>query len=200
MHLHNECVIAAPMQATWSAIVDLSRIAAALPGASLEKTDTSGTYRGTMKIKFGPVTSEYAGTATLEEVDEDRHVAVVRIQGREVRGQGGATATIRNTLVAAPNGGTHLSIDTELSVSGIAAQLGGGMIEEVSASLLGAFAARFERELSPTASAATAVGGVLDVGSVAGTALARRVLPLALYAVPLVVVGAGMYALGRRSR
>jgi carbon monoxide dehydrogenase subunit G len=198
MQLHNECVIAAPMQATWAAIVDLSRIAAALPGASLEKTDTSGTYRGTMKIKFGPVTSEYAGTATLEEIDEDRHIAVVRIQGREVRGQGGATATIRNTLAAAPNGATHLSIDTELSVSGIAAQLGGGMIEEVSSSLLGQFAARFERELSPGAGAAPAADGVLDVGSVAGSAVARRVLPLALYAVLLVVVGAGMYALGRR--
>jgi carbon monoxide dehydrogenase subunit G len=198
MQLHNECVIAAPMQATWAAIVDLSRIAAALPGASLEKTDTSGTYRGTMKIKFGPVVSEYAGTATLEEVDDDRHVAVVRIQGREVRGQGGATATIRNTLAAAPNGATHLRIDTELSVSGIAAQLGGGMIEEVSASLLGQFAAAFERELSPGASAVAASAGVLDVGAVAGTALVRRVVPIALYAVLLLAVGAGMYALGRR--
>jgi carbon monoxide dehydrogenase subunit G len=200
MQLHNACVIAAPMQTTWAAIVDLSRIAAALPGASLEKTDTGGTYRGTMKIKFGPVTSEYAGTATLEEVDEDLHVVIVRIQGREVRGQGGATATIRNTLTAAPNGATHLSIDTELSVSGIAAQLGGGMIEEVSASLLGQFAARFERELSGSASAVTADDRVLDVGALASTALGRRVVPIALYAVLLLAVGGVMFSLGRRSR
>jgi len=200
MHLHNECVIEAPLQATWSAIVDLSRIAAALPGASLERTDTSNIYRGTMKIKFGPVVSEYAGTATLEEVDEDHHVAIVRIQGREVRGQGGATATIRNTLTMAANGGTRLSIDTDLSVSGVAAQLGGGIIEEVSASLLGQFAARFERDLSGSASATAPGDRVLDVGTVAGTALVRRALPIAVYAVLLLAVGGAMFALGRRSR
>jgi carbon monoxide dehydrogenase subunit G len=96
--LHNVCVVAAPLAPTWSAIVDLARIASALPGAALEPTETAGTFRGTMKIKFGPVVSQYSGTATLEEVDDDRHIAVVRIQGREIRGQGNASATIRNTL------------------------------------------------------------------------------------------------------
>ena len=196
MHLHNECTIAAPMQPAWSAIVDLARIAAALPGATLERTDTSGTYRGTMRIKFGPIVTEYAGTAVLDEVDEDRHVAIVRIQGREVRGQGSATATIRNTL-APVAGGTQLSIDTELRVSGIAAQIGHDMIEEVSSALLEAFAARFERELSGAAAAAD-VPAALDLGAAASTALGRRVVPLVAYGLGLVIVGAGMYVLGRR--
>jgi carbon monoxide dehydrogenase subunit G len=196
MKLHNACTIAAPMQPTWSAIVDLARIAAALPGATLERTETSGTYRGTMRIKFGPVVTEYAGTAVLEEVDEDRHVAIVRIQGREVRGQGSATATIRNTL-APVAGGTHLTIDTELSVSGIAAQIGHEMIEEVSAALLGAFASRFERGLSGEAGAADAPDA-LDLGAAASGALGRRVVPLVAYGLGLAIVGVGMYALGRR--
>ena len=197
MKLHNECVVAAPLNPTWSAVVDLARIASALPGASLECTDTSGTYRGTMKIKFGPVVTEYAGTATLEEVDEDRHVAIVRIQGREVRGQGSASATIRNALVAVA-GGTQLRIDTDLSVSGIAAQLGSGMIEEVSSTLLGEFAKRLEHELSGAPAPSAQTGTALDVGAVAGTAIRRRMLPIAAYLAVLAIATVGAYQLGRR--
>jgi carbon monoxide dehydrogenase subunit G len=199
MKLHNECVIAAPLSTTWPAVVDLARIAAALPGAVLERTETSGTFRGTMKIKFGPIVSEYAGTATLEEIDEDQHVAVVRIQGREVRGQGGAAATIRNAL-ASVAGGTRLRIDTDLSVSGIAAQLGSGMIEEVSSTLLNDFAKRLERELSGAPNAPAETAFALDAGAAAASSLRRRIVPFAAYAAGLVAAAAWAYQLGRRSR
>jgi hypothetical protein len=199
MKLHNECVVAAPLNTTWAAVVDLARIASALPGAALERTETSGTFRGTMKIKFGPVVSEYAGTATLEEVDEDKHVAIVRIQGREVRGQGSASATIRNSL-ASVAGGTQLRIDTDLSVSGIAAQLGSGMIEEVSATLLNDFAKRLERELSGAPNAVPETAVALDAGAAAAASLRRRIVPLAAYAAGLAVATAFAYQLGRRSR
>jgi carbon monoxide dehydrogenase subunit G len=150
-----------------------------------------------MKIKIGPVTAEYSGVAAIEEIDADRRVAVFRVSGREVRGQGGATATIRNTLTAASGGGTQLTIDTELQVSGIAAQLGHGMIEDVSATLLGEFAQRLERELAG-APVTAASSGALDVGGAAAVAMRRRLLPFALYAAVLVIATAGAYALGRR--
>ena len=197
MKLHNECVIVAPLSPTWSAISDLARIAAALPGAALERADASGTFRGTMKIKFGPVVAEYAGTATLEEVDEDDRVLVVRVQGKEPRGQGTASASIRIALSAAMDG-THLAIDTELSVSGIAAQLGNGMIEDVSSMLLGEFATRLERDLSGATSASADMGTALDVGALAGSALRRRFAPLLAYGIVLVITGVGAYQLGRR--
>jgi carbon monoxide dehydrogenase subunit G len=197
MKLHNECVIAAPLSPTWSAIVDLSRIAAALPGATLEKVDGSGTFRGGMKIKFGPIVAEYAGTATLEEVDEDRRAIVVRVQGKEARGQGTASAAIRIAL-SADRDGSHLVIDTELNVSGIAAQLGNGMLEDVSSRLLGEFAARLERDLSGSSSTPTDSEAALDVGALAGNALRRRLVPLAAYGIVLAITAVGAYTLGRR--
>ena len=195
MKLHNECVIAAPLAPTWAAIVDLARIGAALPGATLEPA--GGSFRGTMKVKFGPIVSEYSGTATLEEVDEDDHVAVVRVQGREIRGQGSASATIRNALSAVA-GGTRLTIDTDLNVSGIAAQLGHGMIEEVSAGLLAEFATRLGGELSGQSRSPAPSDSVLDVGNVAGGAVRRRLIPLALYGAAFVIATVGAYQLGRR--
>jgi len=197
MKVQNACVIAAPMAATWAAVTDLARLASALPGASLEPGADGRTYRGRMKIKFGPVTAEYAGTAAVDEIDVDRHVAVFRVQGREVRGQGGATATIRNSL-APVSGGTRLTIDTELSVSGIAAQLGHGMIEDVSATLLGTFAKRLERELAGAAGPAAEPDAALDVGVAAAGALRRRVLPVVAYLVVLAIATTGAYQLGRR--
>jgi carbon monoxide dehydrogenase subunit G len=197
MKLHNECVIAAALSPTWSAIVDLARIAAALPGATLEKADSSGTFRGGMKIKFGPVVAEYAGTATLEEVDADDHTMVVRVQGKEARGQGSASAAIHIALSPATSG-THLSIDTELSVTGIAAQLGNGMIEDVSSMLLGEFATRLERDLSGAPSTSADSGTALDVGALAGNALRRRLAPLVAYGIALAITAVGAYQLGRR--
>jgi len=197
MKIHNECTIAAPSGATWPAVIDLARLAAALPGASLERSADGESYRGTMKVKFGPVVAEYAGTARIEERDDDRYVAVFRVQGREVRGQGSATATIRNAL-AVDGRGTRLSIDTELSVSGIAAQLGGGMIEDVSAKLLAEFARRFEGDVSGTPPAAHDASAVLDVGGAAAVALRRRVAPLAVYAMVLAIATMAAYQLGRR--
>jgi carbon monoxide dehydrogenase subunit G len=195
--IHNECTIAAPIGVTWPAVIDLARLAAALPGASLERSADGASYRGTMKVKFGPVVAEYSGTARIEELDDDRHVAVFRVHGREVRGQGSATATIRNAL-AIEGRGTRLSIDTELSVSGIAAQLGGGMIEDVSAKLLAEFARRLEGDVSGAQAPAHDAGAALDVGSAAADALRRRVVPLAVYAVVLALATTTAYRLGRR--
>ena len=195
--IHNECMVAAPIGATWAAVIDLARVAAALPGASLTSADGGGTYRGQMKIKFGPVTAEYAGTAVLDEIDADRHVAVFRVQGREVRGQGSASATIRNTL-ASTGAGTHLQIDTELSISGIAAQLGHGMIEDVSSTLLAEFAARLEAEVAGKPATVPVDGAALDVGAAAAGALRRRIVPLAVYGLVLAVATIGAYQLGRR--
>jgi carbon monoxide dehydrogenase subunit G len=197
MNIHNECVIAVPVAATWRVVTDPARLASALPGASLEPTPDGANYRGRMRIKFGPVLAEYAGIAQIEELDDDRYVVVFRVHGREVRGQGSATATIRNTL-ARDERGTRLLIDTELSVSGIAAQLGHGMIEDVSATLLAEFARRLEADVAGNATSSAETPAALDLGNAAGAALRRRLVPLAAYGLVLAIATTAAYQVGRR--
>jgi uncharacterized protein len=175
MKLRNEVVVAAPLEETWRTLLDVARVVRALPGASIEADGVEGVYRGSMRVKLGPVTAEYTGAATLEEADEDERVATFRVQGREARGHGTATATITNRLVPEEAGGTRVIVETELDITGKAAQFGRGILEDVSSRLLDQFASRLEAEvLGGDAGAPAAKEDVLDVGSAAWGPLLRR--------------------------
>ena len=196
MQLRNEVVVGAPLEQTWTALLDVPRVGRALPGASIEPDGAEGSYRGRLKVRLGPVTVEYEGVATVVDVDEDEHVASFHLQGREARGHGGATATITNRL-SSEDGATRVVVETELAVTGRAAQLGRGLMEDVAARMLEQFASRLEREVlagaeaAEVAPAAERVEEALDLGAAAWQPLLRRYgWPLALGAAAIVVVAA----------
>jgi uncharacterized protein len=198
MKLRNEVVVAAPLEETWRTLLDVPRVARALPGASIESDGVEGIYRGTMRVKLGPVTTEYTGAATLEDADEDERVATFRVQGREARGQGTATATITNRLVSEVEGATRVIVETELAITGRAAQFGRGILEDVSGRLLDEFASRLEAEVLGGEAAridvpAAARDEVLDLGGAAWRPLLRRYGWIAL-------VGAAAIALAVAAR
>lgn len=173
MRLTNEFDVAAPVAATWQTILDVPRVARALPGAAIEPEAEAGAWRGTMKVKLGPVTTEYAGTARVQDVDEDGRVASFRVEGRELRGQGTAAATITTRLSARDGEQTHVVVETDMQVTGRQAQLGHGIMEDVAGAILGEFAERLERELRGEGTQEDA-GEALDVGGAVRGALLER--------------------------
>jgi hypothetical protein len=137
MELTNEFRVAVPPEVAWGVLTDVERIAPCLPGAQLLEVE-GDEYRGTVKVKVGPITVTYKGAATFVERDESGRRAVLRAEGREARGQGTAKATITADL--SPDGdGTNVSIVTDLAVTGRVAQFGRGVLADVSAKLLGQF-------------------------------------------------------------
>jgi carbon monoxide dehydrogenase subunit G len=185
LRLSNEFTIAVPPEETWSALLDVPRVARALPGATIDPDAADGAYRGSMRLKLGPVTAEYAGTARLQDVDDDERVASFYVQGRERRGQGSAAATI-TSRVAPERGGTHVLVETELQITGRQAQLGAGRMEEVAGSLLMEFSSRLEQELLGQGGARPAEA--LDVwASVVGPMSERALLVAAGVAVGLLL-------------
>jgi uncharacterized protein len=137
MELSNEFTVDVPVDEAWSVLTDLERIAPCMPGAALEEIE-GDEYRGIVKVKVGPVTAQYRGKATFLERDPSAHKAVLRAEGRETRGQGNASATISATLE--PSGsGTRVSVVTDLSITGRVAQIGRGVLADVSNKLLGQF-------------------------------------------------------------
>jgi carbon monoxide dehydrogenase subunit G len=137
MELTNDFRVALPVDRAWVVLTDLERIAPCMPGAQLQEVEGDD-YRGVVKVKVGPITAQYKGQATFVDRDEANHVAVLRAEGRETRGQGNASATITATLT--PDGdGTAVSVVTDLTVTGRVAQFGRGVLADVSAKLLGQF-------------------------------------------------------------
>ena len=186
MKLRNEIVVAAPVGQTWRALLDLPRVAAALPGATIAPDADGGSHRGTMKVKLGPILAEYEGTARIDEVDEDGRTVSFHVQGSS--GQGTAAATIANRVEEAPGGGTRVVVETDLRITGRAATFGRGLIEEVSARLLDEFATRLAAELASPRTPAPRTGGPppvaepLELGNAVWEPLVRR------YGVPLLLV------------
>jgi carbon monoxide dehydrogenase subunit G len=146
MKLENSFTVAAPIDDTWRTLLDIGRVAKCLPGAQIEPGDEDGVYRGAMKVKLGPMTVDYRGTARLQDVDEDTHTASIAVQAREAKGQGTAAAVIRNQLES-QNGGTRVVAVTDLKITGRQAQFGRGIMEDVATTMMGEFAKRLESEI-----------------------------------------------------
>ncbi|MDX2814854.1 SRPBCC family protein [Streptomyces sp. PA03-5A] len=158
MDFTNEFRVSLPPDQAWALLTDVERIAPCMPGAQLTGRD-GDTYNGLVKVKVGPVTVQYKGTAAFEEQDAASRTAVLRARGRDARGQGNADARITARLV--PEGeATMVTVETRLTVTGKVAQFGKGMIEEVSRKLLGQFVEALERQLAQErAPEPAAVGG-----------------------------------------
>ncbi|MFE4990683.1 SRPBCC family protein [Streptomyces mirabilis] len=152
MELHHEFTVPVPVDDAWRALLDVERIAPCMPGATVDDYDGK-TVTGSVKVKVGPITVTYRGTAVFEEQDESAHRMVLIANGKETRGQGTARATVTGTL-AERDDGTAVSVRTDLTVTGRPAQFGRGVMAEVGDKLVGQFAECLARHLEePTARA-----------------------------------------------
>ena len=145
MKLDNEFRVSVPIDRAWEVLTDIPLITPCLPGAML--TDHDGDeFKGKVKIKVGPVTADYSGSAVFVQRDEANHHVEISASGRDSRGSGNASAVITADMVA-DGDGTKVSIATDLKISGKVAQFGKGMIAEVSGKLIDQFVDCIEQEL-----------------------------------------------------
>jgi carbon monoxide dehydrogenase subunit G len=157
MKLDNVFTVGVPVSQAWAVLTDLELIAPCMPGAALTGVN-DGVYTGKVKIKVGPVTAEYAGTAQFTEKDADSYRAVIDARGRDSRGNGNANAVISAQLLA-DGDRTTVAVTTDLTIAGRIAQFGSGMIKEVSAKLLGQFVTCLEAKLGGAAETAEQTAG-----------------------------------------
>ncbi len=248
MKIDNEFTVSVPIERAWEVLTDLDGVARCLPGAELTGVD-GDVYAGKIKIKVGPVISQYAGTARFIEKDDVAHRAVIDAKGKDSRGAGNANAMI-NASLRADGAHTVVTVSTDLNISGKIAQFGSGMIKEVSAKLLGQFVQNLETKLlapaagpddgpaaadgspeinggtttlaaapgpeavpeaAPAASAAAPASAAarpapeyapvesepLDLMSLAGNSVYRRLIPVVAGAIVVGLIG---YLIGRRGR
>lgn len=183
MQLDNEFKVPLPIEEAWKLLTDLERVGPCLPGASITGREGDD-YLGRAKIKVGPITTNYKGTARFTEIDEAGHRAVLNASGREARGGGNVSATVTAELVE-KGAETQVNLSTELALSGKVAQFGRGVITDVSAALLTTFTQRLaamleadqavpERVASPAQGAATGEHDTTVTTTVANSTAPRQ--------------------------
>ncbi len=139
MELNDSFEVAHPIGAVWDVLTDVERIAPCLPGAQLTGSD-GDVYEGLVKVKVGPITSQYTGKASFTERDDDAHRLLMSASGRDTRGAGNASAEITVALESVTDTSTRVSVSTDLTITGKVAQFGRGVLADVSRKLMGQFA------------------------------------------------------------
>ena len=138
MELEHSFTVPVPADQAWDVLLDVERVAPCMPGATLDSVD-GDEIKGRIKVKVGPISITYAGTARFTERDRDAGVVTLEASGKETRGSGTAAATVRSELHG-QDGQTEVTVHTSLNVTGRPAQFGRGVMADVSAKLIGIFA------------------------------------------------------------
>lgn len=155
MELKNEFRVSVPVERAWATLTDVEYIAPCMPGAQLTEIDGDD-FKGQVKVKVGPITAQYKGSAKFLQKIEEEHRVVLEATGRDTRGAGNASAEVTAEMVA-DGEGTKITISTDLKVTGKVAQFGRGVMADVSEKLIGQFVDSLEKKLSEEVSADAAV-------------------------------------------
>lgn len=166
MKIANEFTVSVSIDKAWAVLTDMEQVIPLMPGAQLVGQEGED-YLGKVKVKVGPVTSEFNGKAHFVERDEAQHRALIDGRGKEARGTGNAAASV--TLQLHESGDhTRVTVDTDLKVVGKLAQFGSSMLQQVSEKLLGQFVDALEAKLAE---------GKAPAGAAAAAEAAPRLAP-----------------------
>ncbi|MFZ0167334.1 MAG: SRPBCC family protein [Trebonia sp.] len=187
IELDNSFTVPVPPEQAWDVLLDVERIAPCMPGATVTSVE-GDEIAGQVKVKLGPLSLSYKGTAKFIEKDPATHTIAIEATGKETRGAGTASATVHASLKPDDaEGQTTVSIHTSLNVTGRPAQFGRSLLPEVSGKLIDQFAANLaalidstnrpaeaEPEAAPAQDVAAATGDAASTATAAGTAAATQ--------------------------
>ena len=144
IELDNSFNVPVPPEQAWDVLLDVERIAPCMPGATVLSVD-GDKIEGQVKVKLGPLSLTYKGTAKFTEKDQESHTIAIEATGKETRGAGTASANVTATLKPGDTDAeTVVSIHTSLNVTGRPAQFGRSLLPEVSGKLIQQFATNLE--------------------------------------------------------
>src|SRR3954465_7531143 len=185
-------VVKAPSSHVWEFLIDPRRVATCLPGAAIGDKIDDKTYAGTMTVKVGPVSSSYKGKVVFERVDAQAHTAEIAASGMDVRGKGGADMRLVSSLKELSPGETEITAVSRVNGTGLLAQMGRGMVQDVSDELFKTFSQRVRQTLeqdeapapSSTTVAAAPATSPQSAAAMMSAAAASAMMPAAVVAPP----------------
>jgi carbon monoxide dehydrogenase subunit G len=208
MRFENHFDVDSPIDSVWDAVLDVERVAPTVPGAQVLERTGDDAYKVAIKVRVGPMSMTYRGEVEIAERDDEAHRAVMKARAKETRGQGTADADVTMQL-RGENGRTSATVTTDVELSGKAATMGQGVLQDVAGRLVQTFARNLATmleggEVAPAATPppprpAPEREDALDLGSLGGAVIAERIHDPRRLAGLLGLVALVAFLLGRRS-
>jgi carbon monoxide dehydrogenase subunit G len=139
MQLENSFQVSAPPDQVFAYLLDINKVVGCVPGAELTEVVDESTFKGKVKVKVGPITVAYSGTARISDRNDAERLATLSAEGRETTGPGSARASAQMRVQTAGEG-SLVTITTDYHIAGRVAQFGRGVMEDVSKRLIGEMA------------------------------------------------------------
>src|SRR5690349_14369546 len=99
MDFSNSFSVDASLPVVWRYLTDATKVAPCVPGAQLTEVVDDTHFRGTLKVKLGPVQMTYRGELQMD-ADEGERKITLTAKGNEMRGGGGASGSVVTRLHA----------------------------------------------------------------------------------------------------
>jgi carbon monoxide dehydrogenase subunit G len=167
-----------PVEKVWEFFGNVAQVAACLPGAELTDDLGDDKYLGKVAIRMGPVKMAFSGNATITERDDAAKRMVIDAAGADDKGRGQASLLVTATL-ASVGGGTKVSVNQDVQLSGAAAQYGRGMISDVTQVLMRQFATNMQTRIDAIERGDTAAANAAATPA-SGFAIGVRAMRMAL--------------------
>lgn len=135
MKIEQQFEVPATPADTYALLIDVERVAPCIPGGEVGPVEPDGSHKASIAVRLGPMRMTYKGTVRIAESDDAAHRAVLAADVREQRGQGTAKATMR-MAVEAGRAGSVVATETDVRLTGRAAQMGRGVVEDVAGKLV----------------------------------------------------------------
>ena len=184
MQLENSFSVNAPPDQVFAYLLEVNKVVGCVPGAELSEVVDPNTFKGKVKVKVGPITVAYNGTATIADRNDVERSANLVAEGRETTGPGSARAKA-TMKVDADGAGSIVKIVTDYSVAGRVAQFGRGVMEDVSRRIVNDMAACIKANLEATQVASEAPGGAVSGSGSASPGAGTATAPAATTAKPV---------------
>jgi aerobic carbon-monoxide dehydrogenase small subunit len=146
IHVRQSFTISRPPEEVWTALGDVARVVHCLPGASLLAHSSGEHLKGSVRIRIGPITANFTGSARIARDEVHRRGTIIG-SGNDSLGGSRASGELEYTVEPASDG-TRVSLDISALLTGPLAQFSrSGIVEEVTDRLADTFAQNLEGQL-----------------------------------------------------
>lgn len=149
MRFSYDVSVDAPQDRVWAILSNVPQAASLLPGVEAVEEQPDGTYRGSVRVRVGPIGITLTGRV---EVEQDREAGTWRLQARadDRRVGAGVSSTVETVISEPAPGRTEMRVGADVQFSGRLGQLGQPLIRKKADDMVQEFADGLKRAVTVT--------------------------------------------------